>query len=177
MDHSLESTTEKHREIMRYLVMGVPEERIAAKLEINAGHLTTIVKGAHFQQELNMFRAAVDSETVKVATKIKSLALQVYEDELSAANEDLNGQPIEKAKRRLILEHMPIKERVHRVNTARDILKMSGMLDPTPDGMKDEEGGLKVIVNNNNTANAAASGSATHPKTGVVLNADEGFKN
>ncbi len=161
MEHSLASTQEKHREIMRYLVMGVPEERIAEKLEIDAGHLTTIVKGVHFQQELDMFRAAVDSETVKIATKIKSMALQVYEDELSAANEDLQGNPIQKAKRRLILEHMPVKERTHRVNVARDILKMSGILDPMPDGLKDEEGGLRVIVNNNVTANAAASDSAT----------------
>ena len=148
MEHSLANTQEKHREIMRYLVMGVPEERIAAKLEIDAGHLTTIVEGAHFQQELDMFRAAVDSETVKIATKIKSLALQVYEDELGAANESLDGQPIGKTQRRLILEHMPVKERVHRVNVARDVLKMSGMLDPLPDGMKEEEGGLSVIVNN-----------------------------
>ncbi len=152
MDHSLESTTEKHREIMRYLVMGVPEVRIASKLEIDAGHLSTIIEGAHFQQELDMFRAAVDSETVQIATKIKSLALQVYEDELSAANEDLQGNIIQKVQRRLILEHMPVKERVHRVNVARDVLKMSGMLDPMPDGLKDEEGGLKVVVNSNNIA-------------------------
>jgi len=88
----------------------------------------------------------VDVATIQVTTRIKQLALQIYEDELSMINETAEGGELTKDQRRILLDSITIRERAHRVSVARDIMKMSGLLEPVIDASKQKDGGLNVFI-------------------------------
>jgi len=143
----LTQVTERHREMMRREVCGERPADIARDMGVSPGRLSVIRNSPAYQEELDELSRAADKDATTIAQRIRRMALNVLEDEISMGMTDIAGNPLPDHERRAILRNMTISERNLRYKVTRDVLKACGYFDNAAAKLI-KEGGLTVIVGN-----------------------------